>query len=605
MSSAYKVKLSDGRTLKVTAESPEMAAKVAARWEAQQDPAYQTVRRRSETRANLRRENNLRFGGRMIGGLLNASDEFQSQIGRNVGVLDDMAGAAAFVEQGARNIARSMTGQPITVPANVAYQAAADYEREQQADYARRRPTADLAASAVGIMTSGRPVAGAAPFTNPVRAAQVAAAQTAPFAVARQEGDLVERLPGAAAETAIAAGLGAGLTAGANVLRNRAIQAAARPMTNARRLANEGVELTPGQMTGGALQRIEDGATSFPIVGDSIRGAQTRSLESFDRAAINRGLAEIGERLPDNVNVGRDGVAYANRAVSAAYDRALSPVTVAPDQAFDAAVQSIRARPGLQGQAADEVAGVIDDVVARLSQGPVDGNAFKMIDADVGAAARAARTAAAQTPSMSRAAQALDEVGEALDDLLGRIDPNALAGKRAADAAFANMWRVERAAGGVGARGGVFTAPQLSSAVRAGDTGRRAAFARGEALMQDLSDAGTDILPSTVPDSGTAFRSMAAIGGGVGLTGVGAVSPEAALTAGIGAGTVSALYSRPVLNLLNQIYRANRPGQATAALAQLQAMVATNPQLAPIAERAAAYLGVSVEGPVPVGALQE
>jgi hypothetical protein len=76
----------------------------------------------------------------------------------------------------------------------------------------------------------------------------------------------------------------------------------------------------------------------------------------------------------------------------------------------------------------------------------------------------------------------------------------------------------------------MFTAAQLAQAVRQMDTStRKGAVARGNALMQDLSDAGVNVLPSKVPDSGTAAR--LAVGGSL-LGGTHYLSPELAIGAG-------------------------------------------------------------------------
>lgn len=597
----YTIQTPDGRKLKIEAANEQAAINGARQWSAQNSGqaagkprGYDAARRRLDRQEAQTKASRRQFAG-PLAGLMEASDDFQRQIGRNLGVYDEVAGGMNAGVQGIENLARRVTGRPIDVTMLAAYQAAADREKEQEREFAQERPRANMAATALGIGLAGVP-RGPQAVASPLRAGASAATLNAPFAVGRQEGDLGERLPGAAVETLVTGALGTGIAAAGRGLNRRAAQIAAAPQSPARRLAQEGVELTPGQMTGGALQRVEDGLTSVPVLGDAIRGAKVRGLESFDRAAINRTLAPIGQALPDNVNVGREGVGFAQRAISDAYDAALGGVQVSIDPAFDAALQAIRTRPGLQGAAGDEVAGVLDDAIARLSQGPVDGATFKMIDADIGAAARAARNAAVNTPSMSRAAMALEDAGQALDDLLGRVAPQALPGKLAADEATANLIRVQKAASAAGAREGVFSAPQLSSAVRATDTGRKARFARGDALMQDLSDAGTAVLPSTVPDSGTPLRSLLSLGG---LTGGGVALGVDPVVAGLGitgVGAGSALYSPQVISLLNRLYRTSDPVLRRQLLARLAILTADKPGLGVLVNEALS----SGERPVPI-----
>ena len=78
---------------------------------------------------------------------------------------------------------------------------------------------------------------------------------------------------------------------------------------------------------------------------------------------------------------------------------------------------------------------------------------------------------------------------------------------RAANEAFANALRVEGGAGKIGSDQGVFTPDHLLSSVRQLDPSlRKGTFARGDALMQDLGDAGKAVLGNKVPDSGTPFE---------------------------------------------------------------------------------------------------
>jgi hypothetical protein len=70
-------------------------------------------------------------------------------------------------------------------------------------------------------------------------------------------------------------------------------------------LLGEGVPMTPGQIIGGMAKRIEDKAVSLPVVGDAIIGAQRRSVEGFNRAALNRVLKPIGEKA---TKIGREGL---------------------------------------------------------------------------------------------------------------------------------------------------------------------------------------------------------------------------------------------------------------------------------------------------------
>ncbi len=338
-------------------------------------------------------------------------------------------------------------------------------------------------------------------------------------------------------------------------------QALARALANpssGKQLSRAGVQLTPGQMTGGALQRMEDAATSIPVAGDFIKSAQKQGVQTYNRVAINQSLSPLKAKLPENVDVGRKGISAANKIVSKAYDDALDKVTVAPDAPFVAALSAAEQTP-IRGSLNDEMLTSIDNIKKNFN-GPINGKELKLIDEELGTQIRGAPN----TPTGRELQSRLSGLRTELDSLLGRTNPDALAGKKAADAAKARLIRVEEASASAGAPGGNFTPAQLASAIKRYEGGpRNARYARGEALMQNLSEAGSEVLPKTVPDSGTALRSLMQ-------------SPVAGLIAAIPTSVPAAvLYNKNTIALLNKIYTASDPGSKRMALSKL-ADLATN-----------------------------
>jgi hypothetical protein len=542
-----------------------------------------------KARENLKGESDLLRKRALLPGL----DDWAAQVGRNTGAADDIAGGVVFARQGVENLFRRATGRPIEVGAGEAGLAAMDQEREAQTRYAREKPVANFFANAATIATTARPT-GAPMFANPFAAGAAAAVQNAPFALARQDGTLAERAPGAARETALTFGTAGLMTAGANRLARSGTRARTAPPSDARLLSREGVQLTPGQMAGGAVQRVEDAATSIPVIGDSIREARIRGMESFNRAAINRTLAPVGQTLPGDARMGRNAIGAAQGQISDAYDNALVGVTATPDRQFSQDVQTALFSRNLPRDAAEEVDSVIQNSLVRAGSGPIDGNTWKAVDAELRAAADAADAASQNTPSMRFARDTLRDIRRAWQGMLERSAPQARAGVRAADEATANLVRVREASQGAGtaARGGVFSPADLNRAVRAGDsTAGNRAYASGEALMQDLTDPAARVLPSTVPDTGTPLRGIISAGGPAALLGqLGWATPEQLI---IGLGTLgagSALYSRPVQAALNALYRAKEPGMVREALGQIAQLAARDPALAPLYDRVSSAL---------------
>lgn len=278
---------------------------------------------------------------------------------------------------------------------------------------------------------------------------------------------------------------------------------------NVQTLMNEGVRPTMGQIAGGPLRWMEDKLTSVPFVGDVVRAAQRRPTVELNTAAINRTLEPIGQRLPADLRSGREAVDYAHNTISDAYNTLLPQLNVAADRQFGVEMNNVitgaRGLPNNVGPQLDQL--LRERVLARFNNGQMTGQAMKEIESELGTLAR--DYSRSQIASERQMGAGLREAQAALRNLVERSNPNHVGELQSINRAFANLARVERAAGSAGAVEGTFSAPQLSHAVRMEDPSRRRnAFARGNALMQDLSDAGRAVLPSTVPDSGTAGRLM-------------------------------------------------------------------------------------------------
>lgn len=547
-----------------------------------------------KSRAQLAQEEAARRKNALLPGV----DDFVRAAVGSTGGLDEVGGAMRYLRQGGENIVRRATGQPVQISAGQAGLAAQDTERAWQARYAAQHPARNTAATVLGIMMSGKPTAGG--VLAPVRGAPVvqnalrvgtgAAVANAPFALARQQGKLPERIPNALREEAVVAGTAGTLGLAGGALEARGARARVSPPSPQRVLSNEGVQLTPGQMLGGSAQRAEDALTSLPITGDAVREARIRGVEGFDRAALNRPLAAIGETLPARINVGRDGVRHVETRISEAYGRALNGVTVQPDNQFAQDVVSALVKRQLPEDAAGEVDSVLANVADRLSGKPIDGQTWKAVDAELRAARDSAYAASATKPSMRFAGDALADIRKALQENLGRASPEALAGVRAADEATANLARIRQASQytGTSARGGVFTASDLNRAVQGLDTsaGNRE-FARGDALMQDLTEPAMQVLPQRVPDSGTPLRSIFTMLGAGGLATAAHADPATIIGAVVGLTAGAGAYSRPVMALVNAAYRAGgrNPGAVRETVGQLTEMAARNPELVPLLNR--------------------
>lgn len=349
-------------------------------------------------------------------------------------------------------------------------------------------------------------------------------------------GDATERLKAAAI-----GGAGGAIGAGISKLASKA-KVAELP-DGAELLAREKVQLTPGQYAGGALKNLEDKATSFPVVGNIISNARRRGIEDFNKAAIERA------RLPgmDVEGVGNSAISDLRRGLGEKYDRVLSQSSAdALDPQFVERMASLRsmvsALPEREQKAFDAI--IEREIGGRMApNGRI--NAENLQATKSGLGEQASNFAGATDGYQRQLGQAIKQSEAELRDLVMRSNPQNAKELQAIDSAYANFKRLQRAASSVGAEDGVFTPAQLHNAVRAMDrTKDKRAFSEGDALMQDLTTAGKAILPSKVPDSGTAGRLLSNIS-----TPTGALSSLAGVLMGLPA---AAAYSRTGSKAINK-----------------------------------------------------
>ena len=130
-----------------------------------------------------------------------------------------------------------------------------------------------------------------------------------------------------------------------------------------------------------------------------------------------------------------------------------------------------------------------------------------------------------------------EAIESAMADVLKMTNPAQAMALNAIDKSFRRLLPVERAV--IASEGGEFTADQILRQIRSQDgTLRKKAFARGEAEMQPLAEAGQNTIKQRLPTSGSAERAMVgsmALGGGL------YIDP---LTVGVGSALTVPAYSR-------------------------------------------------------------
>jgi hypothetical protein len=357
-----------------------------------------------------------------------------------------------------------------------------------------------------------------------------------------------------AAQTGIGAagGAGAPVLAGATA---RLISPKTAP--DVKTLLEAGVRPTPGQILGGSANRIEEAARSIPLVGDAIKSARGRAVQDFNRASINRALEPIGEKLNADTPLGRDAIAEMGDKISANYDKLVPTLHIQADRQLASDMMNVHGtlRARMSDPARKQFDRIMDhDVINKFDPGlRMTGENFKTVESEL--TRQAASFSGSAIASERQVGQALSAVRQAFRDTLMRSNPDKATELSALNNAFAHSVRVEGAAKATGTDQGIFTPAHLQQSIKSSDPSIRGKqFARGEALMQDLSDAGKSVLGSKVPDSGTPLRSMVAGGAaGPALAGLYMVNPAAAAGTAAGAAGVMGAYSRPGVSLLAKL----------------------------------------------------
>src|SRR6185369_4258761 len=275
---------------------------------------------------------------------------------------------------------------------------------------------------------------------------------------------------------------------------------------------SEGVSPTIGQTLGGWANKLEEKAQSLPIMGDMIAGARNKAKEQFNTAAINRAVAPIGVKIEET---GQAGVTKAGNALSKAYDDALGSFkSVTFDNTFmqKVAKDLDPLAANLVRPMREQFKTILHDVVGnRTTSGTLRAQKFRDADEHLGELIR--DFSSSSVGSERQLGKAVQKLQELMRDQLERQHPEAGNALKAANEGWANLVRVEGASKLAKNSEGVFTPGMLNSAIQTADKSvRKRAVSRGEALMQDLGNAGQNVLGNKVPDSGTAGRLMLGAG---------------------------------------------------------------------------------------------
>lgn len=322
-----------------------------------------------------------------------------------------------------------------------------------------------------------------------------------------------------AAEGGIGSAIGQGLTRGLG----KAVGGVrmSQPVQN---MIDRNIPLTTGQTLGGMANRVEERAMSIPLIGDMIRNRRLEGIEAFNREAFQEAGQPIGANVTD---IGKEGLENLSDRVGDAYTNATAGARVPLDDQFLRELQGIaNAADNLPRDGRRRLAQVLDARIQPLAEaGEMTGETFQQ-------AIRGLRSARNNPPQQFAGFEdiykdAVSQVETALEaNMLRGGGADVVEGLRSANAANRNYKTLENAAnrnsGGSNTEMPfVFTPNQLQ---------RSGMFTQkkfpGARPFADLADSGQQVLPNTIPNSGTADRAMqaalaplglgAVVGGGAG-----------------------------------------------------------------------------------------
>lgn len=452
-------------------------------------------------------------------GLTGPTKGAQRAQGGDIPFTERLRQGVADIGQGAVQLTNHLFGGPLEANTPGGYDAII---AKQQGDYAARREEAGAGgglpdfARLGGNMTAMLPAAAAIPSAEGIGAGLAlggagGAAMGALTPVTDPNADFAKEKLG---QSLMGGGVGA-ITGGVGGAMAKAIAPKVAPPVKS--LMNKGVTPTVGQILGGTANKMEERLASYPFVGDMIASGRRRSIEDFNRAALADAVAPIGKTISGKV--GREGIEEVEKTIGAEYDKLLPNLTFQADHQLVSDVANLRQMASfLPDKEFAQFEKVLQQKIGTKlgPNGTMDGETFKTVESEL--------SRLAKDYKKDSSADA-NHLGDAIYELLGsmresleRNNPMYAEPLANANTAWARFKRIQKAATSIGGEPGVFSADQFQTAVRAMDASKdKGAFARGNALMQGLSDDAKSVLGSKVPDSGTPQRMAAMLltaGGG-------------------------------------------------------------------------------------------
>jgi hypothetical protein len=342
---------------------------------------------------------------------------------------------------------------------------------------------------------------------------------------------------------------------------------------------------TMGDEIGKGAGGIEERLMGLPGLDAIIGTARQRGDAAFNNVAF-------GQIAPGVVGRGTEGLARARAAENAAYAK-LNGVHIGVDPQFDNALNVASQVAGGLRRHSGDIADVIGDVRAQISNGAMTGEGFQSALQSV----RQAKASLSNDVMGHKAATILDGLDAELNTLGARQGGTIAQDLAEANAIHGRRQIVKAAVKSPAAQGAgeMFSPKGLNQASIANTTkfgGSDRALSSDRAFY-DLTHAGMGVMPNLTPDSGTAgrlqlYRALGSAGAGLG-GGIGALTGQdgpqgAAEGGGIGLGgglALGTLLSAPYSHAGQKVIQRALLGQRPDAIQKLgEMLLKRNPKYA-------------------------
>jgi hypothetical protein len=417
-----------------------------------------------------------------------------------------------------------------------------DQFRQAQAAAAAAHPASTAVGTVLGGAATATGLAAAARAAGLGDAAAAALSRGGPGTVAESLAPLAEKaVPTTAADVAYGGGTGASTTnygpggkpatlgerleggaegAAGALVGSLGGQAVAAPVeASASPAANEdvaavnaaGIPTTIGDqygqsgLAGKIIKGTENKLTSVPGVGEMITARKMQAIQKYNENQFDHALAPIGEKA--NGTIANEGVASAQEKVSQAFESALNGKEVTPDKDFSTDLgNSMDDLHGIETVGPQLFQQVYTALKPFFAEGKTSftGEDMQTIDRVL----QQIKKDYGNHVQSSIIGPAIDNVRDSFFGMFKRQTPEVMPAYNAAKVAQARLGTVADAVLSASNKNGIFLPSQLGQADKAQSIRAmgRIGTASGDSSFFGSQRAAQNVLPSTVPDSGSAGR---------------------------------------------------------------------------------------------------